>query len=71
VTVAEQFGGAVCDLRHQRGFSQRSLGEIAGLHRTGIYLLENGKREPRLQTIVVVADALSIDPSFLVVGLRP
>jgi transcriptional regulator with XRE-family HTH domain len=70
-TLAEQFGETVRDLRHQRGFSQRSLAALARLHRTEIHMLEHGRREPRLLTIVTVADALGVDPSFLVVGLRP
>jgi transcriptional regulator with XRE-family HTH domain len=71
VTIAEQFGDSLRDLRNHRGLSQRMLAGIARLHRSEIYLLEHGKREPRLRTIVVLADALSVDPSFLVVGLRP
>jgi transcriptional regulator with XRE-family HTH domain len=71
VTLAEQFGETVRDLRHQRGLSQRGLAAVARMHRTEIHMLEHGKREPRLTTIVSVADALSVDPSFLVVGLRP
>jgi transcriptional regulator with XRE-family HTH domain len=71
VTLAEQFGESLRDLRTHRGLTQRTLAGMARMHRTEIYMLEHGKREPRLRTIVVVADALSVDPSFLVVGLRP
>ena len=71
MTLAEQFGEALRDMRLHRGFTQRTLAQIARLNRTTVYLLESGKREPRLETIVVLADAMSIDPGLLVVGLRP
>lgn len=71
MTLAEQFGDGLRDLRNQRGLSQRALAGIARMHRTEIHMLEHGRREPRLRTIVVLADALHVDPSFLVVGLRP
>jgi transcriptional regulator with XRE-family HTH domain len=71
VTLAEQFGDNVRSLRRSYGWTQLVVGELAGLHRTEIQKLERGKREPRLSTIVSVAAALRVDPSFLVVGLRP
>jgi transcriptional regulator with XRE-family HTH domain len=71
VTLADQFGKSLRDLRNQRGLSQRALAMVAKMHRTEIHMLEHGRREPRLRTIVVLAEALSVDPSFLVVGLRP
>jgi transcriptional regulator with XRE-family HTH domain len=70
-TLSDQFGEIIRDLRQHRGLSQRTLATIARVHRTEIHMLEHGKREPRLLTIVVLADALNVDPSFLVVGMRP
>ncbi len=44
---------------------------MAGMHRTEVGRLENGKRAPGLVTIVKLARALGIDPAGLVRGLRP
>lgn len=71
VTLAEQFGEGLRQMRRHRGYSQETLARVARLHRGTVHLLESGKREPRLETIVVLADALSIDPGLLVAGLRP
>ena len=71
MTLAEQFGDNVRTLRRSYGWTQLVVGELAGLHRTEIQKLERGIREPRLATIVKVARALRVDPSYLVVGLRP
>lgn len=49
--------------------SQEALGEIASLHRTEISLLERGEREPRLSTIIKLADALSIPVGELLDGI--
>jgi transcriptional regulator with XRE-family HTH domain len=70
VTLAEQFGDNLRSLRKWRGYSQETLAMIARRHRTEIGLLERGRRLPRLDTVVVLADALSVDPSLLVVGLE-
>jgi transcriptional regulator with XRE-family HTH domain len=71
VTLAEQFGDNVRTLRRSYGWTQKTVGDLAGLHRTEIQKLEAGKREPRLGTMVRVAHALRVDPSYMVVGLRP
>jgi transcriptional regulator with XRE-family HTH domain len=69
--LADEFGAVLAALRRERGYSQDTLARMAGLSRTTPSLLETGKREPRLATIVALADALGIDPSMLVAGLRP
>jgi transcriptional regulator with XRE-family HTH domain len=60
------------NLRHHRerlGLSQESLGSMCGLHRTEISLLERRKRSPRLETIVVLARALQLEPAELLDGI--
>ena len=71
MTVAEQFGDNIRTLRLSYGWTQQTVGDLSALHRTEIQKLERGRRDPRLATIVRVARALRVDPSYLVVGLRP
>jgi transcriptional regulator with XRE-family HTH domain len=68
---AEQFGANLRLLRRSYGWSQQTVGDLAGLHRTEIGKLEGGLRDPRLQTIVRLARALRVDPGLLVVGIAP
>ena len=42
-------------VREERGLSQEELSNLAGLHRTHIYLLESGKRSPSMITIQKIA----------------
>jgi transcriptional regulator with XRE-family HTH domain len=70
VTVAEQFGRNLFMARRRAFFSQEALAKAAGLHRTHIGLLEKGRREPRLGTILRLADALGIEAGELVFGIR-
>jgi len=60
------------NLRRERrrvGLSQEALAAASGLHRTEVSLLERGGRDPRLSTVVRVADALGVPPPALLAGL--
>lgn len=70
LTLSEQFGRNLFRERRRLGVTQEALARMAGLHRSEIQKLEAGRRDPRLRTIVRVADALGIDPAGLVEGLR-
>lgn len=50
--------------------SQEELGDLADLHRTEVSLLERGKRDPRLGTIVQLAKGLKISPEQLLSGIK-
>jgi transcriptional regulator with XRE-family HTH domain len=63
------FGLTVRRLRKAANHSQRSLGQVARLHDTEIGLLERGRRGPGLLTILILADALSVEPWYLLDGL--
>ena len=73
VAIAETlktFGSRVRLRRHELGFSQEELAGISGLHRTYIGSLERGERNIALANIIRLANALELDPSELVKGLR-
>lgn len=61
----EQFARNLRSQRKRMGLSQEALGASCDLHRTEISLLERGKREPRLSTIVRLARGLGIEPRDL------
>jgi transcriptional regulator with XRE-family HTH domain len=65
----EQFGHNVRAQRDRAGLSQEALGDLCGLHRTEISLLERAGREPRLSTIVRIARALDVAPASLLDGI--
>jgi transcriptional regulator with XRE-family HTH domain len=56
------FGKALRAIRTRKGFSQESLAEAAGLHRNMVNFLENGHRNPSMETIVKLAKALRVEP---------
>jgi len=65
VHPTEQFARNLRSQRKRMGLSQEALGASCDLHRTEISLLERGKREPRLSTIVRLARGLGIEPRDL------
>lgn len=58
------------ELREERGISQEELAHRSGLSRTGMGFLETGKRWPRLDTLMSVAEGLSITVDELLMGLH-
>lgn len=56
-------------LRRERFRSQEGFAEHARLHRTTIGGLEQGKTDPRLSTLLIVADALNVPVEQLIKGL--
>lgn len=55
--------------RERAGISQERLALGCGLHRTEISLLERAGRDPRLSTIVRLADCLGVPPAALLEDL--
>ncbi len=58
------------ELRVERGISQEELAHRSGLSRTGMGFLETGKRWPRLDTLMSVADGLNITVDELLKGVH-
>ncbi|MBD0330396.1 MAG: helix-turn-helix transcriptional regulator [Thermoleophilia bacterium] len=61
----EQFAANLRRYRTRAGISQERLALGCGLHRTEISLLERAGRDPRLSTIVRLADCLGVAPAAL------
>ena len=65
----QQFARNLRAQRLRRGLSQEALGYAADFHRTEISLLERAGRDPRLDTIVRLANALQVKPAALFRGI--
>lgn len=67
--VTRHFGKNLLAHRKKAGMSQEALGKGASLHRTEVGLLERGMRVPRIDTLVQLASALSVEPEALLKGI--
>lgn len=65
-----QFAANLRAAREQAGLSQEALGDLVGLHRTEVSLLERAGRDPRLGTIVKLARGLDVAPAELLAHLE-
>lgn len=54
-------GREVARLRAERGMSQKELAEAAGVTEQALSRIENGVREPRLETLRHIAVGLRVD----------
>jgi transcriptional regulator with XRE-family HTH domain len=64
--VAKAFGAILRAARVAAGISQEVLAERADCDRTYPSLLERGLRQPTIGIVIVIADALRIEPARLV-----
>ena len=51
--------------REATPYSQETLGRAARMHRTEVSQIERAQTEPRLLTILILADALGVSPGSL------
>lgn len=65
-SIEEAFGETLRELRKEKGLSQEELAHESGLDRTFISLLERGKRQPSLGTIINISSSLGIEADRLV-----
>jgi transcriptional regulator with XRE-family HTH domain len=66
---SERFGENLLRIRQARKLSQENLADRAGIHRTQISLLEGGRRQPLLETLVRLAGALDVPIDALFEGI--
>jgi transcriptional regulator with XRE-family HTH domain len=59
------FGKRVRELRKMKGFSQESLADAAGLHRTYVGSIERGEQNISLDNIEKIAKALKVKAATL------
>ena len=59
-TLAQNFGSCVRELRGQAGLSQVEFGERCGFYQTYLSRIENGRANPTLNAIEVIANALGL-----------
>jgi transcriptional regulator with XRE-family HTH domain len=64
--LAKAFGVALREQRQHRELTQEALADLAQLNRTYVGLLERGQRQPSLETVFQLADALDVSASRLV-----
>ena len=69
MNVAERFGQNLARQRRASGLTQEELAVRAAVHRTQVGLLESGQRQPRIDTLVKLAGALSVDAGVLLEGI--
>jgi len=60
------FGKVLRNLRTKKGVSQEQLALNSDLDRTFISMLERGKRQPSLASIISIAGTLEVPPHKLV-----
>ncbi len=68
--TANRLGRNVRAARRRFGLSQEELGTRCGLHRTEIGYIENGRRMPRVDTLMRVAGALEVRAEVLLEGIE-
>lgn len=65
-TLKAAFGASLRELRESLGLSQEQLGFDSEVHRTYISELERGLKNPSLETVQKLADALGTKASALI-----
>ncbi len=59
-------GRAIRKRRKRRKLSQETLSGLAGIARTHLTMIENGTKQPNLETVWKIAQALDLRPSELI-----
>ena len=69
-SVAKSVGRRIRQLRNDKNWSQEYLAEEAGMHRTYLWGIEQGVRNPSIRHLVQIADALGVSVASLFAPLE-
>ena len=58
--LAQRFGESVREMRQEMGLSQVEFGERCGFYQTYLSRIENGRANPSLNAMEVIANALGV-----------
>jgi transcriptional regulator with XRE-family HTH domain len=58
--VQKQLGKQVREIRTAQGYSQESLADAAGLHRTYIGAIERGEQNVSIENVARIANSLDV-----------
>lgn len=67
-TLLTHLGYRVKELRKDKGISQEQLGEMSGLHRTYIGMIERGEKNITVYNIWLISKALETDLKTIFYG---
>jgi transcriptional regulator with XRE-family HTH domain len=67
--LCRRFAATFKELREAEFSSQEAFADAANLHRTHVGFLEQGRREPSLSTLLILADTLGVPLQRLTDGL--
>lgn len=62
---AEIVGRVIAEYREKRNISQEVLSGLAGIARTHLSMIENGKRKPTLETFYKICLSIGVKPSVV------
>ena len=68
--VKRALGDRLRELRREKKWSQEKLAEVADMHRTYLAGIERALRNPSLENLVKLANALGVTMSELFAGLE-
>lgn len=63
---ARAVGQTIRAIRKKRGLSQEVVSGLAGIARTHLTMIENGSKQPNLETVWKLALAMNMRPSELI-----
>jgi transcriptional regulator with XRE-family HTH domain len=71
MTLSQQLGKRIRFLREAKGWSQLTLALESDVNRNYLSDLERGKRNPSIEILQQIAEALAIDLATLFKGIKP
>ncbi len=67
-TLEKMIGKHIREIRTERGLSQEALAEMCGFSNTTLSSYENGRKNPSLDTIAIIAKKLKVSIERLYYG---